>query len=218
MPWFDILFPIVWGLVTVPLSALGFRWAGGLLSQWAKRDLGNFLPRQLWGLTATLPLIPLAVFTDGDWKWKAVILCGCCILTGLLRGFGWGDSLTLGFTKVRGTPDGSTGKKAIVMWSRILVMLAPLYLAILALTLVSSVHVSAATWAAIAATYLMTAAAGVSGYYLAWNDGPFDIPALGCSPVDPPPTGELAVGFYAAFLSSLSSFLVWSIAVVQAHV
>lgn len=179
------------------IGALGFRWAGGLLSQWAGRDLGDFVPRQLWGLTVTLPVIPLAIRNDIPLAVKVLALVTCSILTGLCRGVGWGNSLSLGFTEI-GRPTHATFRQAAIMCSR----LAAMTIVPFATALILGPHSMVRT-AVLLFLYVLVVLASTQTYIEAWIHGGLQLPWLGCIRRDPPPSGELATGYIAgAFLAA----------------
>lgn len=178
------------------IGAIGFRGAGGLFSQWAGRDLGDTFARQMWGITAMLPVIPAAAASSYPWYVSAAIMAAGSGLTGIARGVGWGGSLSLGYSVARGKPDETHSQKMLTMFSRLLVMgLAPF----LALALFHKDILFCGV------TLPLTALLGVNWYNIAWSEAAFDVPFLGISRNDPPPIGELCAGFLFCFFTSLIS-------------
>lgn len=191
------------------IGAIGFRGAGGLFSQWAKHDLGNFMPRQVWGLAATLPIIPIAIASPWIWYVKAPLLILTSVLTGVMRGSGWGNSLSLGYAAPKSKPDDTHEHKFFVMVIHLLMMLAlpliSLIVFFMSLRLSCSVEVHFLYGLALYSLMVNVPILSSIGYDLAWQLGPLNIPFLGCTRNDPPPTGELATGFITAFAIALIS-------------
>lgn len=178
------------------LGAIGFRGAGGLFSQWAGRDLGDTFARQAWGICAAVAIIPAAVSSHWHWYITLPIVIAASTLTGVMRGIGWGNSLTLGHSSVGVADVNKFCQDSLVMWTRLTLMAAFPFIAIIALK---------PSWHAVILSVIGCMAAslqGLTNYVYAWGNGGFNIPALGCSRNDPPPTGELLSGFFIALFAA----------------
>ncbi|CAK7192687.1 hypothetical protein COMNV_00893 [Commensalibacter sp. Nvir] len=182
------------------LGALGFRWAGGLLSRWLERDLGDQLPRLLWGWIACLPLI--VVFARDVHSIMIIALIAC--LTGLMRGVGWGNSLSLGFVSV-GNPGPATKRKLWVMASRLALMQA---LPFITAGYFLSAHALLLVIPILGCFFLASCGLSIMGYYEAWLYKGLYIPSLGCDPMDPPPTGELIAGASTGLFLGLAVMMI----------
>lgn len=169
--------------ICVLLCALGNRWAGGLLSVWVGKDLGNTKVRILWGLTT---IVPFFVFFDhlrwqAWWIIPAILVTG--IVQGLLRGAGWGGTLTLGFKN--GEPTEETAHAVGVMYPRVLLMNAGVWIGAVVLFPAFPLYPALAL--------LAVAALWILAYLYAWLH-PIQFPKLGLLKVDPPPTAEVLCG------------------------
>lgn len=171
------------------LCGIANRWAGGLLSKWIGKDLGDASVRILWGLTT---IVPLLIFYH-HLRWVAwwmvfpIILTG--VVQGLLRGAGWGNALSLGF--VNGHMTIKTFPAAVTMFVRTLAMNAGIWIGVAVL-----MHADP-YWAipGLSACALLWVAA----YLYAWLR-PWNVPFMGMYKVDPPPTAEFISGAVTACL------------------
>lgn len=173
----------------VLLCALGNRWAGGLLSKWVGKDLGDTSVRILWGLTT---IVPIAVewhsFRWTQW-WVVFILLAGGVVQGLLRGFGWGSSISMGF--VNRHPTARTWTTAIVMFTHSLMMNIGVWLTAAILMSVFPLYAVSGL--------LATALGWTLWYFVAWML-PWNVPFLGMYKTDPPPTAEFLCGGWTGLL------------------
>lgn len=182
----------IWG-------GLSFRGAGGLFSQWAGRDLGDFIPRQIWGIAATFPVILYAFKSGVAWYVAVPSLILCSILTGLMRGTGWSDSLSLGYAGI-GKPTSKTWRKQGVLLLHLMVMLSIPFICIEAL---AAIHLDINAALASVGGWLAASVLSAAAYRIAWVFGGGDLPELGLTPNDPPPLGELLTGLLTTIILTL---------------
>lgn len=148
-------------------GALGRRFAGGLMSQWLRLDLGDAPVRVLWGAM----LAGVAVAAGLPWQYAAAIVP--CVFLGSTVGY-------YGAMSAGNQP----GRSVALDW-----LLLTLHgLAGTALLSIAAWYQGLLWWPLLAA-----GAACAPCYAAAWRC-PIEFPALGCLRVDPPPTAELMWG------------------------
>lgn len=187
-------------ILLVLICGLCNRFAGGLLSQWVGKDLGDFKPRLIWGCASAISAAIISIIVKpslaSEWYfWLSVVLVA--ILTTVARGFGWGDSMSVGFQKDSDN-EHSTFYAQTAIKEDPMFVLRSMSMTIFVMSLQAFLH-DTTVLNAIIAVILSTVFTGVvwlGAYTLAFLK-PLNIPKLGMlnnTQIDPPPTGEFYCG------------------------
>lgn len=166
------------------------RFAGGLLSKLVGKDLGDFLPRQIWGFSVGFSCGIICLHENPKlltfWYFYVAVIAASVVM-GLLRGLGWGNSLTVGF---------QNGKLDINLAKKQMPVFALHAMGMNAGAMILQIFVHQVIFIQISLIILAIICAGLGwlvAYILAFLK-PLNIPKLGMTKSDPPPTGEFLAG------------------------
>lgn len=181
------------------LCGLCNRFAGGLLSKLVGKDLGDFLPRQIWGFSAGFSAGIIALYECPDllklWYFYLMVIVAS-VLTGLLRGIGWGNSLTVGFGS--NGLDKSLAKK---QWPVFFLHAAGMNAGVMILQIFT--HTSITMMIVMTILAIVCAGLGWLEAYIFAFLKPLNIPKLGMFTTDPPPTGEFLAGMMTIIIFTI---------------
>ena len=198
-------------IITLLLSlciGLTNRMAGGLLSQLLKKDMGDTLPRFIYGTTVALTGLSLSFLSGHELHgWYNLLWLVVAVLMSFGRGFGWQGAMSLAFSKnADGTMTLNKGL-AVKTWPKFFLASASMNIGVLIMFIFSTEeYLNALTFAHsvfyIIIPYFLIALIEL-GVYVFANYHPLNIPVLGCYGktsengqilTDPPPSGELFFG------------------------
>lgn len=194
---------IILCLFLILLCGLCNRFAGGLLSKLVGKDLGDFLPRQIWGFSAGFSAGIICLYENPQllklWYFYVSVLA-VSVLTGLLRGIGWGNAMTVGFGS--NGLDKSLAKK---QWPVFFLHAAGMNAGVMILQIFT--HSSIVTQIIMTMLAIVFAGLGWLGAYIFAFLKPFNIPKLGMFKTDPPPTGEFLAGSISILIFLIISLI-----------
>ena len=190
-------------ILLIIMSGFCNRFAGGLLSKLVGKDLGDFLPRQIWGFVTGFSCGIICIYEKPElldlWYFYVSVIAASVVM-GLLRGLGWGNSLRVGFDE-NGKLESDLAKKQMpvfalhAMGMNTGVMILQIFVHQNMIIQISSIMLA-----------IICAGLGWLGAYILAFLKPLNIPKLGMTNTDPPPTGE----FYAGMITIIT-FLLFSI-------
>lgn len=200
-------------LVLALACGLANRFAGGLLSKLVGKDLGDFLPRLVWGITSSISAAIISIISDvklaSDWYfWLSIIVIA--LLMTVARGFGWGSSLTVGFQK-DSDHEHSTFIKSLALKQDPMFLIRAMAMTVFVMAYQAFIHDSSAV---VSVTSVILSTVSVSlgwlGAYTIAFLKPLNIPKLGMlnnTQIDPPPTGEFYSGILLVIVFAIAAFI-----------